>query len=200
MKRWFFCGFCLLILFGGSAFAGDKMTITFKDGRTQSIDINTILKIEYQVGQPSFSTSQFMDGNRFYRIVSRDSNKCVDVEGVRTDNGVNVSQYDCHGGKNQQWKLIPRGQDYYMIVAAHSNKCLDVAGVGTHDGANIQQWECHGGDNQLWKIMPKDSGYSLVVAKHSNKCMDVAGAGKHNGANIHQWNCHYGNNQQWKIE
>lgn len=198
MKKCFFGGLCLMILFSGSAFAGDKMTITFKDGRTQSIDINTILKIEYQA-LPTSSTSQ-ITGDRFYRIVSRDSNKCVDVEGVGTHNGVNVSQYDCHGGKNQQWKLIPRGQDYYMVVAAHSNKCLDVGAVGTHDGANIQQWDCHGGDNQLWKIVPTNSGYSLVVAKHSNKCMDVAAAGKHNGANIQQWNCHHGSNQQWKIE
>lgn len=200
MKRWFFGGLCLLILFSGLAFAQDKMVIIFKDGKTQSIDINTILKIEYQATQPTSPTSQIIDKTRFYRIVSRHSNKCVDVEGVSAHNGANVSQYDCHGGKNQAWKFIPKGQDYYMIVAAHSNKCLDVAGVGTHDGANIQQWDCHGGDNQLWKIVAKGSGYYLVMPRHSNKCMDVAGGGTHNGANIQQWNCHGGNNQQWKIE
>jgi len=213
MKRWVFGGLCLLILFSGLAFAQDKMTITFKDGRTQSIDINTILKIEYQATQPASSDSLMIDANRFYRIVSRQSNKCVDVEGVSTHNGANVSQYDCHGGKNQAWKLIPKGQDYYMIIAAHSNKCLDVAGLymfqqllgeqrltGRLDGANIQQWDCHGGANQLWKIVTKDSGYYLVVPMHTNKCMDVAGGGTHNGANIQQWSCHGGNNQMWKIE
>lgn len=55
MKKWFFGGLCLAIMFSGFALAEDRMTITFKDGRTQSIDINTILKIEYQATQPAFS-------------------------------------------------------------------------------------------------------------------------------------------------
>lgn len=55
MKKWFFGGLGLVLMLSGLAFAQDRMTITFKDGRTQSIDINTILKIEYQATQPASS-------------------------------------------------------------------------------------------------------------------------------------------------
>lgn len=61
MKKWFFGGLCLLILFSGLVFAQERMVIIFKDGKTQSIDINTILKIEYQTTQPTSSTSQIID-------------------------------------------------------------------------------------------------------------------------------------------
>ncbi|MCX7965593.1 MAG: hypothetical protein N2596_03090, partial [Syntrophorhabdaceae bacterium] len=51
MKKLMFYGVCVLfVLFflGGAAFAEDKMIIFFKDGRTQSFDLNSIQKIEYQ--------------------------------------------------------------------------------------------------------------------------------------------------------
>jgi|GEM_PF-2044013 len=156
--------------------------------------------VEFGQQQTGIGVESDFYGNKFYRIISRHSNKCLDVSGVSKQTGANVIQWDCHGGDNQSWRLIPKGHGYYMIVAKHSNKCLDVAGIGTQDNANIYQWDCHGGDNQLWKIVPKDSGYRLIVPKHSNKCADVDGWGTHNGANVKQYSCHGGNNQQWKIE
>jgi hypothetical protein len=48
MKKWLLWGFCLWMVWTGSALAQDRMIITFKDGRVQTIDTGSILKIEYQ--------------------------------------------------------------------------------------------------------------------------------------------------------
>ena len=63
MKRITIILMLLLLLFGGFAFAQNKMVITFKDGRTQSIDINTILKIEHQTASPSSLISPTIGAN-----------------------------------------------------------------------------------------------------------------------------------------
>ena len=185
--------FLLLITF---AFA-ENMIITTKDGKQQVIPTSNIQKIEFTGGvtQPAGFTE-----HQYFRIIAKHSGKCTDVEGVRTDNGANVYQWDCHGGDNQAWKFVQKGQDYYMIVAKHSGKCLDVAGWGTQNGTNVIQWDCHGGNNQIWKVVPKGYGYYMIISKHSNKCLDVAGVSNQTGANIYQWDCHGGNNQLWKIE
>ena len=48
MKKVLLWGFCLLMVWTGSAFAQDRMIITLKNGQVQTIDTGSILKIEYQ--------------------------------------------------------------------------------------------------------------------------------------------------------
>jgi hypothetical protein len=50
MKKGLLLGFCLWMVWGGSAFAQERMVITFKDGRVQNFDTAIILKIEFQSG------------------------------------------------------------------------------------------------------------------------------------------------------
>jgi len=128
-------------------------------------------------------------------FVAVHSGKCMDVSGGSRENGAAIIQWDCHGGDNQQWNLVPVGS-YYKLIARHSGKCLDVSGGSYDSGANIIQWDCHGGDNQLWRLEPTGSYYRLV-AKHSGKCLDVSGGSYDNGARLIQWDCHGSNNQLW---
>jgi hypothetical protein len=48
MKKCLLWGFCLWLLGAGSVFAQDRMIITFKDGRVQTFDTGSILKVEFQ--------------------------------------------------------------------------------------------------------------------------------------------------------
>ena len=41
----------------------------------------------------------------------------IDVEGISTDNGAPVHQWDWWGGDNQKFRLDPVGHGYYRIVA-----------------------------------------------------------------------------------
>ncbi|GAA2847641.1 hypothetical protein GCM10010517_04740 [Streptosporangium fragile] len=135
-------------------------------------------------------------------LVARHSDKCLDVEGVSTQQGANVHQWTCINGQpNQQWHLVATSGGYYTIRAAHSGKCLDVWGVSTADGANVHQWTCLPNQrNQEWKLVQKDNGYFTVVARHSGKCLDVSGVSAADGANVHQWTClPRQRNQEWRL-
>jgi len=81
------------------------------------------------------------------------SGKCLDVPN-RSSGGVNIDQWECVGGDNQKWQLIPQGNNYFILKAKHSDKCLDVRNASTQPGGNVMQWDCHGGDNQVWQIKP----------------------------------------------
>jgi hypothetical protein len=48
MKKWLLWGFCSWMAWAGSVFAQERMIITYRDGRVQTIDTGSILKIEYQ--------------------------------------------------------------------------------------------------------------------------------------------------------
>lgn len=91
-----------------------------------------------------------------FLIRSEHDFKCLDGAGWSKSPGANVQQYECHGGENQVFEILPvysgiwlRG---YWIKSKHSGMCLDAAGWSKENGANIQLYPCHGGDNQLWDI------------------------------------------------
>ena len=144
------------LMFGPAvALAGDNIVIFFKDGKQQTVDTETVEKIEFQgktASSGSYGNMPAPVSGRTVHIVSKNSGKCLDVAGAGTHDGANVQQYDCHGGANQLWTLTDKGNGYYLITAKNSGKCLDVAGVATHNGANVQQYDCHSGANQLWKL------------------------------------------------
>jgi Ricin-type beta-trefoil lectin domain len=135
-------------------------------------------------------------------LVARHSGKCLDVSGVRLDNGANVYQWNCIAGQsNQEWNFTAVDAGYYTLRATHSGKCLDVAGASTANGANVFQWTCvDGRRNQQWRLVQKDNGYFTVVARHSGKCLDVTDAGTAEGVNVYQWACVNGRrNQEWRL-
>jgi len=150
-------------------------------------------------GPPPASASALIP-NATYRIVSKKSGKCLDVQGLSGDDGANVQQYPCHAGKNQMWRLIRTDDDLWFIIAVHSGKCLDVKNQSTADQVNVQQYQFHGGDNQKWELIPAGDGYYRIRAKHSGKCLDVEGASTADSANVQQYQCHHLDNQKWKFE
>jgi hypothetical protein len=91
----------------------------------------------------------------------------LDVWNWSQDNGTKVIQWDCNGGDNQLWRLVPVG-DYDEIVAKHSGKCLDVWNWSQDNGTKVIQWECHGGDNQLWR-----RSIPVTAASGSKDCPDI---------------------------
>lgn len=101
---------------------------------------------------PGTAPTSGIEPVRSQQLTARHSGKCLDVAGASQANSANIIQYDCHGGPNQQWRLIPQGQGYYTITAQHSGKCLDVAGASQANGSHIIQYDCHRGFNQQWRL------------------------------------------------
>jgi ricin-type beta-trefoil lectin protein len=124
-----------------------------------------------------------------YRLTARHSGRCLDVEGALTTTGAAVHQWDCHGGGNQQWRLVQQANGSYALVAQHSGKCLDVAGVSTQDGGVLHQWDCHGGANQQWWPIPAANGRYQLVSVNSQLCLAVSHDATGNGPRAIQENC-----------
>ena len=95
-------------------------------------------------------------------VVSQQTGKCLDINGVSTADGAAVIQWTCHSGTNQQFtlrKVTYAGNDShdYQLVARHSGKCVDVSGVSTAAGARVHQWTCNPVGqgtplNQTWRL------------------------------------------------
>jgi uncharacterized repeat protein (TIGR03803 family) len=135
----------------------------------------------------------------YFELVSRNSDKCLDVYGASTDAAAQVIQWTCHGGLNQQWRLEPAGGGAFRIIARHSGQALDVYGALLDDVTPIIQWPVHGGDNQAWTLEPASDGYVLIVARHSGKALDVEFASTDDGARVIQYTPHGNANQQWLL-
>jgi alpha-tubulin suppressor-like RCC1 family protein len=133
----------------------------------------------------------------FYEIVSRNSDKCLDVTYASAEAAASVIQWICHGGANQQWRLEPVSDGAFRIIAHHSGQVLDVYGGLVDDVTPIIQYPWHGGDNQLWTVEPASNGYVFIVARHSGKVLDVESGSMDDGARVIQYTIHGGANQQW---
>ena len=103
-------------------------------------------------------------GDGYVAIVSAHSGFCLDVDWGKTEDGVNVLQYDNNKTANQLWKLEAQGNGYYKITNKNSGKVLDVSAASTEDGANVQQWTWNGSDAQLWKVEKVGSSSSGSAA------------------------------------
>lgn len=135
-----------------------------------------------------------------YAIISRASNKGLDVAGQSLTDGGEVQQWSYLGTSNQEWQLTSLGGDEYKITAKHSGKALDVAQISTLDGAQIQQWAYAGNTNQRWRIVSTGDGWFTLRAVHSGKCVDLPDSQITNGVRIKQWQCNGGTNQHWKFQ
>lgn len=130
-----------------------------------------------------------------YYLVSKKSNKCMDVADVKLDDGANIIQYTWQCSDNQKWKLEDAGDGYFKITAAHSGKCISVS----DGGREIVQLSWTGSDSQKWKFEKDEEGYYKIVNKASGKCLDVAGASTGDKAQIIQYQWKNADNQKWKV-
>ncbi|MDQ2841361.1 MAG: RICIN domain-containing protein [Acidobacteriota bacterium] len=102
-------------------------------------------------------------GNGYYKIISVQSGRVLDVQGASTADGAPVQIYDWLGTLNQQWSVAPQGSSYASIINRGSGKVLDVTNLSTTNGANIQQWDWLTGLNQQWQPEPIQTNYNTSV-------------------------------------
>jgi hypothetical protein len=77
--------------------------------------------------------------------------KCLDVPGASHQAGVQIIQYHCTpGANNEVWYFDWTDSGYARIRNAESGLCLNVAGAGG-SGAAIIQWYCVNAANGQWR-------------------------------------------------
>ena len=90
----------------------------------------------------------------YYRIITADDGRCLNVESGSFSNGADIQSFACIDVEQEKFDIVPHSNGYVWFVSKKTGKCIDLSGGGNDDGTNIQQWECQeGNDNQLWKII-----------------------------------------------
>lgn len=74
-----------------------------------------------------------------YKIVSRLTDKVLEVKGASTDNCIPIIQNDYHGDLNQYWRFQKCCNNTYHIISCASGKAMDVHGGSKESGAEIVQ-------------------------------------------------------------
>ena len=139
--------------------------------------------------------------NIYYHIVSKKSNKVMDVDALAACNdGGAVQLYDKIGTENQQFKFVfDSSKKFYKIVCRNSKKPIDIVSVGSSNGAQVHQWSDTDVETQLWDVEFDSDGYFKIVSKHSNRVLD-AGLDDSNNSRIHIWDDFDSDNQLWYLE
>jgi GH43 family beta-xylosidase len=136
-----------------------------------------------------------------YRLVNRNSGKCLEVAGSSTADGGNIQQWACNIGNNQRWRIEDLGDDTNRLVNVGSGRVMDVANCGTGDGVDIRQWAwLNNGCQRFRIIMSASGGWVRLVNANSGRVADVANCGTADGTDVRQWTSLNNACQQWQLQ
>jgi hypothetical protein len=129
-----------------------------------------------------------VDSAVWFRLVNRNSKKCVDVRGGVAGEHTPVQQLTCGTTKGQDFRLIATSDGNVRIASRlDSFKSLDVTDQSPADFALIQLWPYNG--RQQWRAVPEDAGFYHFVNKFSDKCLDVPNASTDDAIQLDQFSC-----------
>jgi hypothetical protein len=108
--------------------------------------------------------------------VNQGSSLCMDDPNSQTTTGVQLIEYTCNTGSNQNWTFTPvAGTTNTYTIASFAGLCMDISGRSTADNAQVIQWTCNGQTNQQFELTPVTiSGVTNtfnVTAVFSGKCI-----------------------------
>lgn len=135
--------------------------------------------------QSDFFKNQDLNTSDKYLIVAKHSRKVFDVTSV--NNNTPIIQYSKHGGVNQQFQLVSKGNGYYTIRSVKHGKVLDIQASSKADGGKLVLFDSGSGANQQFKLIDNGDGYCKIQAKHSGKYLDVTGSSTNNSAEVVQY-------------
>lgn len=135
-----------------------------------------------------------------YELVSRHSNKCLDVASSSLANGAKVQQWTCNGTNAQRFRTQNVGNGKVLLVNVNSKKCVDAGAWGASNGTAYIQWDCKGGTNQQFTVTNSNFGTKTLRAAHApGRCLEIQGPTTADGAKAQLWDCSTAPNQDWYL-
>lgn len=139
-------------------------------------------------------------GNGIYKLVSKASEKVLNIVGCSPALGADVVQSSWNGMNCQLWNIQSTGDGYFVLTAVRGGLALDVAGCSNDDYANVHTWAPNGAPCQQWKIEETGSGYYRLISRNSDKALTVLMDLQAEGAEVLQQGWLGADGQQWRIE
>ncbi len=126
-----------------------------------------------------------------YALKSKNSARCLDLQGGNVNNGTLLQQWDCQlDNQNQQFRFVAVGNGFFEIRNVRSNRCISVDNFKKDNGTRIHNWDCYGNADQKFRLgNTKFPGAYNLRFQHSDMCVDVEGKDTANGKIVNQWQC-----------
>ncbi|WP_377273105.1 RICIN domain-containing protein [Peterkaempfera sp. SMS 1(5)a] len=136
--------------------------------------------------------------------VNQGSGNCLDDPYSSTSTGVQLIQYSCNSGSNQNWTFTPvSGSTANYTVTSFAGLCVDISGASTADNAKVDQNTCNSQTNQQFTLQPVTvSGYSNTFnlkAVNSGKCIVPTGDTTANNTVLVQLPCTTATTRVWRL-
>lgn len=146
-------------------------------------------------------TAKFASQTKYYRIVSKQSGKAIDVRDAAMESGVLLEVNDKNNSDSQLWTIVPGQKSTCRFRNKATNKFFDVIEGGTKNGCWLHQWEEANASTQIWEIESTGTaGAYKIKSIAAEKYLDIVGISSIAGANLQLWENTDGDNQEWELE
>jgi eukaryotic-like serine/threonine-protein kinase len=108
-----------------------------------------------------------------YRIVNKQTNKCIDGLPQGRKKGCKVVQSENDGGANQMWELIPRNDGTVSFRSIHSGLFLDLPHGTIEANAPIHLWPGGNTVAMKWRLEPKEGPWFSIRSEASSQVLGL---------------------------
>ena len=110
-----------------------------------------------RVALKKYSTSEVWKfehlGNDYYKVTEQNHHLVLDSFRSEKYNGVPIITFPWHGGKNQRWKVIAKGE-FYSLICQETGLALDLKNNEQNVGGVFQGYKPNGSRGQLFRLTP----------------------------------------------
>ncbi|GIF39848.1 RICIN domain-containing protein [Actinoplanes xinjiangensis] len=99
--------------------------------------------------------------NSWFVLTNSLTGGAADLYAARSTDGTPVTLGSDEGGTQQQWQLVPAGNNSYSLVSKASNRCAVPLGGRAVAGAPLVQGDCQAGTAGRWTL--RESAYGFTI-------------------------------------
>ena len=93
-------------------------------------------------------------GKDYYKVTAPKRAMVLDSKESKKYNGVPIIIFPWHGGRNQRWKVIARGE-FYSLINQETGLALDLKGNVQRAGSVFQGYTENSSRGQLFRLTPQ---------------------------------------------
>ena len=134
------------------------------------------------------------NGDGYYTIKSKLSNKVLAVDNANVKNGTKIIQQDEQGTDQEKWIIKDEENNNYSIISKCNNYYIDVPSANCSDGIKIQMYENNVTNSQRFQFIQigtertiEDGTYRISLFNNENLGLDIESSSRRNCANVLIW-------------
>ena len=133
----------------------------------------------------SLKQASVITSGSIYEIVSKASNKLLDVFNASLSYGGNVDTWSDTNSDAQRWRVDSTGVDQYTITNVASGKLLRITNTTPASYVNVDQYINTNNNSVKWSIVKQNDGsFSIRTAANTNFGLNEVNANAADGANV----------------